>query len=266
MTSITFDQSTETPFARLVAGMRNGNSALWWTAIAMTALSIACVALQFVDAREIHGANVWHKPAKFFFSIAVHVATVSWAISLMPLAGKGVKRAAAILATAGWIELAYIAARAARGEASHFNVGTPLDSALYAAMGFGAVSMTAATAYIGWQLWRNRRDGLWSEAAAAGLMLGAVLGTLAGGYLSSQTGHWVGGDMTDATGTGFFGWSTTGGDLRVAHFAGLHALQIVPLAALTGRRSIVWITAALITIGTAATFLLALSGVPLFRV
>jgi hypothetical protein len=161
--------------------------------------------------------------------------------------------------------MVYILFRASRAEGSHFNTATPDAALLYAIMGVGAVTLTLTAGYIGWRLWRNRRDGLWTEAAALGLMAGAVLGTVAGAYLSSQTGHSVGGDLSDATGTGFFNWSTTGGDLRIAHFVGLHAAQIIPPAALTGQRRMVWLAVVTCAIVTAGTFALALLGVPLFK-
>ena len=36
---------------------------------------------------------------------------------------------------------------------------------------------------------------------------------------------------TDANGIWFFNWVTDGGDLRVAHFFGMHAMQAIPLFA-----------------------------------
>ncbi len=164
---------------------------------------------------------------------------------------------------AGWFEIAYIVFRAARAEASHFNTATPTAALFYSLMGLGAVMLTAVAFTVGARLWMHRRNSLVTEAASIGLMLGAVLGTAAGIYLGGQPGHTVGGDLTDASGGFFFGWSTTGGDLRIAHFVGLHAMQIIPLAALSGKRSAVYATAIVITLATVAVFAQALMGQPL---
>lgn len=44
--------------------------------------------------------------------------------------------------------------------------------------------------------------------------------------------HWIGGTESDKNGLWLFGWSRDGGDLRVAHFYSLHAMQFIPLIAL----------------------------------
>jgi hypothetical protein len=253
---------------QLIDDMRAGSRPVWWTVIAFAALALVCVALQQADDRLIHGVNVWLKPAKFFASLAIQFGTVAWALAMLPAAeraSRSVRWSMIVMIGWGWLEMAYVVFRASRAEASHFNNEGAFAQIAYSVMGFGAVSMTVIAAFIGIKLWKHRRNGLWTEAASVGLVVGAVLGTLAGAYVSAQTGHSVGGEVTDASGTGLFAWSTTGGDLRIAHFVGLHAAQIVPFAALSGRRSIVYGAALLCAIATFGTFLIAIAGIPLFR-
>jgi hypothetical protein len=266
--SMTMRQSNSLPLADFFRSVSAGSRTLSFF-IAMFAVGfIICSLLPFIDDRLLQGVSVWEKPAKFFLSLGVHFATVAWALSLLDIGlqqSRGLRWAVRLMAGAAVMELVVIVARAARGEASHFNVGTPFDAALYAIMGVGSLMLTFTAGYVGYRIWRNRKVDLWRLAAGFGLMLGAVLATLTAGYMSSLTGHNVGGALGDASGLPFFHWSTTGGDLRVAHFFGLHAMQVLPLAALSGKRGVVYGAAVAVTVLTVLTFVQAVMGVPLFR-
>jgi len=239
------------------------------TAIAFAFLFLAVYALTFFDARLLYGVSLWEKPSKFFLSLTIHMATLSWGISLLPLETQRSRRiriAIYIFVGAAVFELAYMLFQATLGEASHFNRTTPFHTTMYNLMGLGAVSLTVVTLYLGWHI---RRAGTTPMHFAAGwsFMVSAVATTAVAAFLASGNGHWIGGDQTDATGLPFFHWSTTGGDLRVPHFAALHIMQAVPLIA--------WfwpdkrIVAASLAVGVAIVIGLsaqALMGVPVFRV
>jgi hypothetical protein len=268
MSDITMPSAPRSAISQIVADIRTASPPIYATVLAMAGLAIVGLALQMIDHREIIGQNVWDKPTKFFAGVAIQFGTVGWALSFFTAeerARRSIRWPALIMLAAGWLEMAYILFRASRGEASHFNDTTQLAVILYGLMGLGAITMTGIAFIYGLRLWRRRSRGLWTEAAGLGLMAGSLLGTLAGGYMSAQTSHWVGGLASDATGVGFFGWSTSGGDLRIAHFMGLHAGQLVPFAAVSGSRRVVWLTVAAAAIMTLALFVQAFMGVPLFR-
>ena len=239
------------------------------TSIAFMLFFLSAFTLIYLDTRLLYGVSVWEKPSKFFLSLAIHMATLAWGISLLPAEqqrSRGIRIASLAFLAAALFEMAYMTFQASRGEASHFNDSTPFHDFMYSLMGFGAVTLTGTTAYIGWRI---RKSGTSSLQFAAGwsFIVSAVATTVVASVLAQGTGHWIGGDQTDATGLPFFHWSTTGGDLRVAHFAALHLMQAVPLIA--------WfwpdkrITAAALATGVAVAIGLAaqaLMGVPLFRV
>jgi hypothetical protein len=255
---------TEFAITHFIKSAKGGSSLLWKSSLLMALGMVTCFALAWFDPRLIAGVNVWEKPAKFFLSLLVHSLTLSWAISIIPQKMRGVQTATWLFVFAAWAEMAYIVFRASRGEASHFNTSTPLAAILYAIMGIGAVMLVAVTAFIGWRMWQQRDGSLMREATSLGLMFSSVLGLIAGAYLSSHSSHWIGGDQSDAAGLSFFHWSTTGGDLRVAHFVGLHVAQLIPLSALSGSRAIVYSTILFSILVFAATFVMAVFGIPLF--
>jgi hypothetical protein len=229
----------------------------------------AASALQLIDLRLFNGVNVWEKPAKFFLSLALHAATLGWGVSLLPQAEQdktGIRRAAWLFAAGATIEMIWIVWYASQGQASHFNRTDPVAMAIYPVMGIVATSLTGITMFVGWRILQQGKNVI-AFAAGSGFLLAGTLTTVVAWYMASRTGHAVSGDMTDETGLFFLRWSTTGGDLRPAHFAALHIAQAIPLVAwVWPDRRIVWFSLFVTVVVVAALFWQALAGTPFLSV
>ncbi|CAM5200527.1 hypothetical protein BTHI11S_04771 [Bosea thiooxidans] len=206
--------------------------------IAMLLLAIPTALAYAADPRLFTGDNVWLKPLKFEISIAIYL--LSFAV-LLPLTSERFQRSRPgrflvwpVIALL-FFELVYIAWRASRGEASHYNRDSLAAIVLYAAMGVAAVLFTAASGLLAYGLARKDAVPLppaLRRALILGLALTCVLGILSGAVLSAAGAHTVGTPAPSAAVVPFFGWSLSAGDLRVAHFLALHAMQILPVFAL----------------------------------
>lgn len=216
-------------------------------AAVMAVGAVACAVLLVVDPRELGGQPLWAKPLKFCVSIAVYSLTLAWLIGLLPRRRR-LARALGSIAVAGLaVEMVIIAGAAAAGEASHFDVSTPLHTALWGAMAVSIVVVWLVTLVLAAMLARVRlRDASLTLGVRAGLVIGLVgmaLAFLMTGPTASQISDYQGvvgahavGVSDGGPGLPLLGWSTTGGDLRIPHFLGMHALQGLPLLAIALER------------------------------
>lgn len=249
-----------------LARLRDASPLLWTVSLAFLVAFVISLALMLIDHRLFNGISVWVKPAKFYLSLAVHMLTLNFGIMLLPEAVRRYRTtslATGTMAAMAVLEMVYITFRAARGEASHFNRSSELAELLYNLMGMGAAMMMVVTAWLGIQILRYGPRNAMSLATGMGFLMAAVLTLMVGFTLGGMGSHWIGGDQTDATGLPLFGWSTTGGDLRVSHFIGLHLMQGLPIVALAGSRGLVILAALGGLALTLATFTTALMGLPL---
>lgn len=205
----------------------------------LTAVSIVLFALTvlwgLVDVRLIDGVPVWLKPLKFALSFVVLFGTIALIENRMSeraRTGRTMLITGWAMAAAYLSEMAYMFYMAARAEDSHFNVSTPWHETMYTLMGAGAVTLIAGVAVVGWVAKRDAgarmgvglREGIW-----LGFLATFVLTFVVAGYLSSASGHFVGVHPEGAPTVPLMGWSGVTGDLRPAHFASVHAMQVLPL-------------------------------------
>src|SRR5262245_49654605 len=93
-----------------------------------------------VDCRTVSGINPWIKPMKFSVSLGVYVLTLGWLLAELPGWRYAVRAITWVTAGAIVLESPCLVVQASRGVTSHFNMSTPLDSALYFAMGLAAIT------------------------------------------------------------------------------------------------------------------------------
>ncbi|MBG6056273.1 hypothetical protein IWX81_002705 [Salinibacterium sp. CAN_S4] len=213
---------------------------LLWLAAAMAVLSVVAIIGVVVDPREVLGAPAWAKPLKFALSIGIYSLTLSWLIGQLTRMRRLARIAGTVSVIGLVIESVIIVGAAATGDTSHFNVSTPLHTVLWSVMAFSIVVVWMMTLIVGVALFRNPLgDRARTLAIRAGVIIALVgmgLAFLMTGPTAQQLDDFQGVAGAHAVGVadggpGLFllGWSTVAGDLRIPHFVGMHALQVLPL-------------------------------------
>ena len=258
----------------LVSEFRRRDPLLFWTGVAPLLLVPLMAAVAPFDERLVTGINPWIKPSKFIVSGAVFLLTMAWLMPAVPAAERSRRRVSKVMAFSMLAEVLLITMQAARGTASHFNDREPLDGAIFGLMGLLIMVNTVAVGYVTWRFWRA--DAPLPSPYLWGVRLGLLFFILAGleGFAMVRLMSHSVGVADGGPGLPFLNWSTRGGDLRVAHFVGLHALQVLPLvghlfssprAAGRVRNPAAWVCVVGALYGGLALwlFLRALSGTPL---
>ena len=221
-----------------------GHRPLLWLAVGMAALAGVAIVGMVIDPREVLGAPLWAKPLKFALSIGIYALTLSWLIGQLHRMRRLARIAGTVSVIGLVIEVVIIAGAAALGDTSHFNVSTPLHSVLWSVMALSIVVVWLMTLVVGIALFRNPLgDRARTLAIRAGVIIALVgmgLAFLMTAPTAQQLDDFQGIAGAHAVGVadggpGLFllGWSTVAGDLRIPHFVGMHALQVLPIVVIT---------------------------------
>jgi hypothetical protein len=248
-------------------------SRLGW-ALLLVVPVFAALAL-FVSAGSA-AVNPWIKPIKFSMSFSTFASTISllllalriqkWQLTLVRLA----------IAASVALEILSLAAQAWRS-AYHLSGQSLLDTSLAQLTNSMVMVNTAIVCWMlalfcGNRVHTDKVDRPMVSAIRYSIVI-FLAGNAIGGYMLARGSHTVG--VADGgPGLPFVNWSIIGGDLRIAHFIAIHAIQIVPLFAyilsqmspilpVKHRRIAAGALALAVSIAVGATFVQAALGHPL---
>lgn len=210
-----------------ITNLKERNEALYYFGLICLFFAILCLVLSKFTNTQVYNVSAWYKPFKFAFSTFLYVWAMAWFCYYLPSFNVSLFNWVVIVLLG--FEILYIAFQAARGQLSHFNLSTPFYSAMYSLMAFAASAVTIYTAYVAYQFFVQKMPDLpvyylWS--IRLGLII-FVIFAFEGFVMGSQLRHTIGG-ADGGQGLPILNWSTKFGDPRIAHFIGMHALQVLP--------------------------------------
>lgn len=182
-----------------------------------------------VNPKQILGINSMIKPIKFALSTWIYGWTLAYLLFYVNNQNK-VKWFSILAVVTMVYENGVVIIQAFRGKLSHFNQTDLIGGILYGLMGIMIVWATSATLVLAIRFIRQKTYSI-SYPFALSIKIGLIMFvyfSFFGGYMSAINSHNVGGEIGKA-GLPLINWSTLFGDLRVAHFFGIHSLQLIPL-------------------------------------
>ena len=239
----------------------------------LCALPLFVICAVFRGGFDAH--TPWIKPMKFAISFATFVWTVSLFLSVLRIPAWKRRLVRRAIVGSVSIEMLCLAAQAWRHVPA--GTGTFADFVIFQ----GTTAMVSLNTVI--TIWllvvfsgNRERIKIADAAQVLAIRLGIavfLLGNAIGGFILARGTHTVGAP-DGGPGLPFLGWSTIAGDLRISHFVGIHAIQIVPLFAfilwrMTPRPALPRRRVAVLAAGIAvagiiiATFLQAMLGHPM---
>jgi hypothetical protein len=213
-----------------IQNLKTRNETLFYFGLICLVFSIIFLALTKLTNTQVYNVSAWYKPFKFAFSTFIFAWSIAWYCYY--LTGFNIKMFNwAVIILLGF-EIVYIAIQAGKGQLSHFNISTPVYSILYSLMAIAATLITIYTAYVGYLFFINDFPNLpsyylWS--IRLGILIFVVF-SFEGFVMGSKLTHTIGGP-DGGEGIPLLNWSKKFGDPRIAHFIGMHALQVLPFLA-----------------------------------
>lgn len=208
--------------------LKTRNETLFYFGLLCLVAGLVFLAMTKLTSTQVYGVNAWFKPFKFAISTFTFVWAMAWYCHYLPDFNIQAFNWTVVILLG--LEIFYIALMAGQGKLSHYNISSSTTAFLYSMMGLAASLVTLYTAYVGILFFTNDFPNLPNHylwAIRLGIII-FVIFSFEGGLMGSRMNHSVG-MVNDNSNLFILGWSKLVGDLRVAHFVGMHALQVLPI-------------------------------------